>query len=78
VRISGFWSFRLISKWPRSEEFEHWSLGVLGAWRYTIPQRSRMLKDPRSPRLLKKVQMSLDFARDREPAERQGGTRWAE
>jgi hypothetical protein len=25
------------------------------------------------PRLLKKVQMSLDFARDREPVERQGG-----
>jgi hypothetical protein len=29
-------------------------------------------------RLLKKVQMSLDFARDREPVERQGGERKAE
>ena len=32
-----------------------------------------MLKNPFSPRLLKTVQMSLDFARDREPVERQGG-----
>ncbi len=31
-----------------------------------------MLKNPFAPRLLKKVQMSLDFARDREPAERLG------
>jgi hypothetical protein len=32
----------------------------------------------RLPRLLKKAQMSLDFARDRELVERQGGGRWAE
>jgi hypothetical protein len=32
-----------------------------------------MLKYSISLRLLKKVQMSLDVARDREPAERQGG-----
>ena len=32
-----------------------------------------MLKNSLSPRLLKKVQMSLDIARDREPVERQGG-----
>ena len=33
-----------------------------------------MLMNRFSPRLLKKVQMSLDFARDREPVERPGGT----
>ncbi len=32
-----------------------------------------MLKNALLPRLLRKVQMSLDLARDREPVERQGG-----
>ena len=38
-------------------------------------------KNPLSGRLLNTVQLSLDFARDREPVERQGGTRkveWSE
>jgi len=36
-------------------------------------ESSRMLKNSFLPRLLKKVQMSLDVARDRESVERQGG-----
>jgi hypothetical protein len=37
-----------------------------------------MPKDSLSVRLLKKVQMSFDFAQDREPVERQGGRLMAE
>jgi hypothetical protein len=37
-----------------------------------------MLRNLFSIRLLKKVQMSLDYARDREPAERHGGMRKVE
>ena len=38
---------------------------------------NRLLKNPLSPGLLKKAQMSLDFARDREPVEWPGGARRA-
>ena len=38
---------------------------------------SQVLKNSLSPSTLKKVWISLDFARDREPVERQGGARTA-